>query len=416
MRIPVLVSLSLAFVLPRVVAAAESAAATTRPIFFNWAFESGSIGQIDKLGENEFRLHVIGQQDSRGRNRQATWHYFRMENVAGRELTLHFSDFRGEYNDAPAQPPVGASYRPWFSEDNEHWQHVETMTWDKENVEATITLHPRGNTLWIAHVPPYPQERLLRLLDEVGRSPDARAEVIGRSAGGRDLQLVTITSLAQPDAAKKTVWFIARQHPWETGTSYVMEGALRFLVSSDPEAQRLRDTTIFKLMPMMNPDGVVLGLSRFNVNGYDTNRQWNLVDLRDKQWLQKMPEIWYVKTAILSQHARRPIDLLFNLHNDENNEYMETMVEDGPQLAMLDRLFATLSEKTAFDPSRAQLSHVKGGPANTTLTLWPEAKVPAVLMERRITPGKKGGRMYTPDDNLKFGRELITALAGAVQP
>jgi hypothetical protein len=386
------------------------------PVFFNTAFESGSIGRIDVLGENEFRLHVIGQQDSRGHNRQATWYYFRMENVAGRELTLHFTDFIGEYNDVPdRRAPVGAGYRPWYSEDNVHWQHVDELAWDGAKDEATIKLRPKGNTLWVAHVPPYPHSRLLRLLDEIGGSPHARVEVIGRSVRGLDLHLVTITNAAQPDAAKKTVWFIARQHPWETGTSYVMEGALRFLVSDDPAAQHLRDTTIFKLMPMMNPDGAAFGLVRFNANGYDTNRQWDLVDLRDKQWLEKMPEIWYVKTAILSQHARHPIDLVFNLHNDEGNEYMETMVDAAPQVAMLDRLYAALGEKTSFDPSRPKLSHVTTGPANTTLCLWTEGRVPTVMMERRIVTDKKAGRLYTPDDNLQFGRELVTQLSEAVQ-
>ena len=387
------------------------------PVFINTAFESGSIGKIDKLGDNEFRLHVIGQQDSRGRNRQATWYYFRMENVANRELTLRFTDFIGEYNDVPStRAPIGASYRPWFSEDNEHWQHVDEIGWDAARDEATIKLRPHRNTIWVAHVPPYTHTRLMRLLDDVRQSPQARVEVFGKSALGRDLHFVTITDIAQPDTAKKTVWFIARQHPWEAGTSYVMEGALRFLISDDPVARQLREKTIFKFMPMMNPDGVVLGLPRFNVHGYDTNRQWNLVDLRDKQWLEKMPEIWYVKTAILSQHARHPIDLVFNLHNDEGNEYMETMIESGPEEAMLERLFATLAEKTLFDPSRPTISHVTSGPANTTLVLWPEAHVPTVMMERRIVASKEIGRVTTPDDNLTFGRQLITTLAEAVQP
>jgi hypothetical protein len=390
--------------------------ADPHPIFFNTAFESGSLGRIEKLGDNEYRLHITGQQDSRGHNRQATWHYFRMEHVAGRELTLRFTDFLGEYNDVPdKRAPVGAGYRPWFSEDNVHWTPVDTLAWDAAKDEATITLHPRGDTLWVAHVPPYPHTRLLRLLDEIGGSPDARVEVIGRSALGRDLHLVTITNATQPDAGKKTVWFIARQHPWETGTSYVMEGALRFLVSDDPAARRLRDTTIFKLMPMMNPDGAALGFVRFNAHGYDTNRQWDLVDLRDKQWLGKMPEIWYVKTAILGQHALHPIDLVFNLHNDEGNEYMETMVDAAPRVAMLDRLFAKLAKETRFDPSRTELSHVTTGPANTTLSLWTEARIPTALMERRIIAGKRTGRIETPDDNLQFGRELAQALAEAIQ-
>ena len=45
---------------------------SAKPVLFNTAFESGSIGLIEKLGDTEFRLHVKGQQDSRGRNRQVT--------------------------------------------------------------------------------------------------------------------------------------------------------------------------------------------------------------------------------------------------------------------------------------------------------------------------------------------------------
>lgn len=416
MRTPAFIGLLAVLVLR--VAALAAEAPERAPVLFNWAFESGSIGRIDKLGDNEFRLHVIGQQDSRGRNRQATWHYFRMENVAGRELTLHFTDFLGEYNDVPStRAPVGASYRPWFSEDNVHWQHVDALAWDGAKDEATITLRPKGNTLWVAHVPPYTHTRLLNLLEEIGRAPDARVEVIGKSALGRDLHLVTITDLAKPDAGKKVVWLISRQHPWETATSFTMEGALRFLISDDATARKLRGETIFKLMPMMNPDGVVRGDSRFNVNGYDTNRQWDLVDLRDKQWLEKMPEIWYVKTKILAEHARQPISIMVNFHTDESNEYMDTMVDAEPHRSRLDRFYAALSERTIFDPSRPKITMVTAdrGPVNTTLVLWPEAKVPIAMMERRTTFSRELGRLATPDDSIQFGRELVTTMAEVAQ-
>src|SRR5215211_3917603 len=124
-------------------------------VLFNTAFESASLGKIEKLGETEFRLHIKGQQDARGRNRQATWFFFRMDDVAGRELTLHLTAFKGEYNDRPAPAPSGAWYRPVFSEDGEHWQHLADAAWDVEKDELTITLRPRGNTVWLAHIPPY---------------------------------------------------------------------------------------------------------------------------------------------------------------------------------------------------------------------------------------------------------------------
>lgn len=51
----------------------------------------------------------------------------------------------------------------------------------------------------------------------------------------------------------------ARVHPGESNASWVMKGALEFLVSSDPVARLLRENFIFKIIPMLNPDGVING-------------------------------------------------------------------------------------------------------------------------------------------------------------
>ena len=71
-------------------AVAAVPASGVKPVLFNTAFESGSIGLVEKLGAEEFRLHVRGQQDARGRNRQATWFCIRMDvaerMASGRQL------------------------------------------------------------------------------------------------------------------------------------------------------------------------------------------------------------------------------------------------------------------------------------------------------------------------------------------
>lgn len=48
-----------------------------------------------------------------------------------------------------------------------------------------------------------------------------------------------------------------------------------FLLSSDPLAQRLRQYFVFKLVPMLNPDGVVVGNYRSSLAGVDLNRCWD---------------------------------------------------------------------------------------------------------------------------------------------
>lgn len=49
-------------------------------------------------------------------------------------------------------------------------------------------------------------------------------------------------------------------------------GMLDFVMSDDPVAKTLRDTIIFKFVPMLNPDGVYLGKYRTNSFGHNLNR------------------------------------------------------------------------------------------------------------------------------------------------
>lgn len=55
-------------------------------------------------------------------------------------------------------------------------------------------------------------------------------------------------------------------------SSYVMHGVIDFLVSENKEAIILRNKYIFKIVPMVNPDGVIYGNFRCNLSGADLNR------------------------------------------------------------------------------------------------------------------------------------------------
>jgi hypothetical protein len=413
MRLPV-VSATSPWVVALLLLVAAEAGRAQPPITITKDFEGGSLGRVERLGDNRFRCHVEGQSDERGRNRQASWYYFRLDGVKGRDVTLTLTDFVGEYNDKPGAVPMTADTVPVFSDDDETWRHFPSMEWDDAKKEATLRFRPERDTIWVAHVPPYPPRRLRRLLDEVSRSPHVLDEVIGKSVRGRDLHLVTVTNPDVPDGTKKTVWLIARQHAWEQGTSYVLDGALRFAASDRPRTRELRDRVVFKFVPTMDPDGCAAGKVRFNANGFDVNRHWNEVDLRRPDWLRRMPEIWYVKRAILNWvDAGRPIDLMLNLHNTETAEYLQTQADDPATRALMQVFHETLVAETTFDPTGPTV-RVGATPDGTTNALFRERKIPVLLMEQRISTGKKLGRRPTADDRLTFGARLIAVMAETV--
>lgn len=50
---------------------------------------------------------------------------------------------------------------------------------------------------------------------------------------------------------------MGRVHPGETVSSFMIEGIIDYLLSD--EAHSLREKFIFKIIPLLNPDGVVHG-------------------------------------------------------------------------------------------------------------------------------------------------------------
>lgn len=69
---------------------------------------------------------------------------------------------------------------------------------------------------------------------------------------------------------------MARIHPGEAPASFIVQGLMEFLAAnSHPIAKILRENVVFKILPMMNPDGVFLGNNRCNVVGHDLNRSWD---------------------------------------------------------------------------------------------------------------------------------------------
>ena len=77
--------------------------------------------------------------------------------------------------------------------------------------------------------------------------------------------MLWITDHASPAEAvnaRPVVALSARVHPGESNASWMMQGIIDFLTGRSAEADALRRHCLFLIVPMLNPDGVILGSYR----------------------------------------------------------------------------------------------------------------------------------------------------------
>jgi len=374
-------------------------------------FEGGSLGSVQKVEENHYRLGVNGEKDQDGRNRQASWYYFAVNDPPTGELVLDMVDLPGEYNYAPNKGAITKATPPVISFDRKTWKHLEDVEYDAAAPRLRLKIRASGKPFWVAHVPPYTNTDLAALRKEARRHADFREEVAGKSLAGRDILVWTIHSGTLQ--GKKTIWLMFRQHSWESGSSWVGEGTVRSLLANTPAAEKLRQDYIWKIFPLCDPDGVARGGVRFNRNGFDLNRNWDVVDP------VRMPEITVQRDAVKRWiDAGHSVDFYLSLHNTETAEYLQAAAGVESKFhALAERLFEQLT-KTSFAPSRPLFAAAPGksenrGRMTVIQGLYATFQFPAFLMEQRIGYDEKLGHFPNIPDRLKFGGELVGAIARA---
>lgn len=115
--------------------------------------------------------------------------------------------------------------------------------------------------------------------------PPLMTQAMCPTIGGLPVPLLTITAMedrstgepfsAAEIAARPICVLVARVHPGETNASWVMQGLLDALLpTSSSDATTLLRSFVFKVIPMLNPDGVVMGNHRCSLAGRDMNRDY----------------------------------------------------------------------------------------------------------------------------------------------
>lgn len=143
---------------------------------------------------------------------------------------------------------------------------------------------------------------MMVMVNKYAKLPLVSQREICRTIGRNTLPILTVGT------GKKAIILMARQHPGETPGSWAIEGSLEFLTSDTFEAEQLRQQFTFYIIPMINPDGVVIGNYRCNLNGTDLNRIWHLPhkDLHDT--------VYQIKEFIRETSKTKEISMIIDFH------------------------------------------------------------------------------------------------------
>lgn len=200
------------------------------------------------------------------------WWYFRVDGAEpGQRIALRVGASDRPYRgDTKLAANWSLPARATISADDIIWAHAAPGTVTTSN--ATYEITAPAARFWLAWGPPFLPSHADALLDSVAkRLPDSERFVLAKTREGRPVNGIRVGKRDAPRAA----WIQARQHAWETGSSWVGLGFIDWIAGDDPAATALREETEIWFVPIMDVDRVTIGAGGKDSVPRDHNRDWD---------------------------------------------------------------------------------------------------------------------------------------------
>jgi len=386
-------------------------------LIFNASYESGNLGRVDYVSDFEYDLFI---RPDTCNARLRVWFNFTVSNNYESQRVIfnivNFSKTKSLYRDGMS-PLVKSTSRPL-------WQRVPAKNVfyyrspDHRNnyvMSFAFSFDKEHEVYQFSYCYPYTFSRLQLYLAKIEEKKldFFKREELCLSVQHRRVDIITITSKENQrlNAKKHVIFITARIHPGETPSSYVCQGMIDFLISSHPIARVLRDYLVFKFVPMLNPDGVVLGNYRCSLMGFDLNRYW----LEPSSWAH--PTIIATKQLLLEMNDDPNISLDFYIdlhaHSTMMNGFMYGNVyEDEDRYerqAVFPKLLCLNAEDFSLSSTSFNRDVVKAGTGRRALGSSLSPQTSCYTLEVSFfsyTSGLMGTMPYTEEGYFKLGRNV----------
>eukprot|EP00105_Crassostrea_gigas_P021414 XP_011440536.1 PREDICTED: uncharacterized protein LOC105337506 isoform X3 [Crassostrea gigas] len=415
-------------------------------LIFESRFESGNLAKAVQVNSTDYELWLRYDLYT---NKHTQWFYFRVSNTRAnktyRFTIVNFMKSDSLYNDG-MKPLI-------YSEKNAQQKKVgwvrggSDIKYYKNNLSLsgtinrystsksdksfysltwTVKLEHNHDTVYFAHCFPYTytdlQDYLLDLSNDPVKNKICKQRVLCRTLAGNLVYLLSITSPTQNSEDmkhKKAVVITSRVHPGECNSSWMMKGFLDYLTGNSADAKLLRDTFIFKIVPMLNPDGVIVGNYRCSLAGRDLNRNYKTV-LKDSY-----PSVWHTKNMIRKLLQEREIIVYCDLHGHSRKQNVFIYGcenRHNPEKRLKERVFPLMLNKNApdkfkFESCKFKVQKSKEGTGR--IVMWNMGIMNSYTMEATFcgsTMGKKKGYHFSMADFEALGYHFCDTLLDYCDP
>ncbi|XP_037946939.1 cytosolic carboxypeptidase 6-like isoform X2 [Teleopsis dalmanni] len=300
----------------------QSGKAKRGHLCFDAAFETGNLGKADLVGDFEYDLYL---RPDTCNPRYRFWFNFTVDNVKVDQRVIfnvvNMSKPRNLFN-SNLTPLVKSSSRPkWQRLPKKNVFYYRSILHQNQYVLSfAFSFDKEDDVYQFAAALPYSYSRLqsyLNVLDAKQTELRFKRSVMAKTLQNRNLDLITIdhvTGKMKTNRIEKSfirvIVVICRLHGAEAPASFVCQGFLEFLVGNHPIANVLRENFVFKILPMVNPDGVFLGNNRCNLIGQDLNRVWHIATEYSH------PTVFAIRNMLkeLDNSDSYQIDFVFDIH------------------------------------------------------------------------------------------------------
>eukprot|EP00297_Palpitomonas_bilix_P006051 CAMPEP_0113883720 /NCGR_PEP_ID=MMETSP0780_2-20120614/9779_1 /TAXON_ID=652834 /ORGANISM="Palpitomonas bilix" /LENGTH=423 /DNA_ID=CAMNT_0000871101 /DNA_START=74 /DNA_END=1345 /DNA_ORIENTATION=+ /assembly_acc=CAM_ASM_000599 len=312
----------------------------TGELLFDCNFECGNYGKVVYISEGEYDVFIRPDTEN---TRHRLWFYFRVKNACEGQVVLfnvvNFSKTKSLYRDGMSPVVRSESRQKWERIPSKSVFYYRSPRHKMNYVMSFLFQFDQADEIYsFAYCYPYSYSDLQRYLLalEMRQMSFFSRDLLTRTVQGRRLDLLTIHDAegvqeGRRPKQKKLVVVTARVHPGESPASFICQGLIDFLVSDDPVARVLRREVVFKIIPMLNPDGVFLGNYRCSSFGFDLNRHW----LVATPWSH--PPIYAVKNMLveLNEDPAYSLDFYIDIHahSTSMNGFMYCNIHDDIQKA-----------------------------------------------------------------------------------